>query len=122
MYRRTSPWRHACLSPDIDMTRVADETDVLIIGGGPAGLSAAIRLKQLCKESGSDLRVVVVEKAAEMGGHTLSGAVLEPRALNELLPDWRDRGVGGAGCASTLGPCVLCVRDSHCSILVRLLC
>ena len=89
------------------MTRVADETDVLIIGGGPAGLSAAIRLKQLCKESGSDLRVVVVEKAAEMGGHTLSGAVLEPRALNELLPDWKERGVGGAGCACTLGPCVL---------------
>ena len=89
------------------MTRVVDETDVLIIGGGPAGLSAAIRLKQLCKELGSDLRVVVVEKAAEMGGHTLSGAALEPRALNELSPDWRERGVGGAGCACNSGPCVL---------------
>lgn len=75
------------------MERVADETDVLIVGAGPAGLSAAIRLKQLAQEAGTELNVCVVEKAAEVGGHTLSGAVLEPRALNELLPDWREREV-----------------------------
>lgn len=75
------------------MERVADETDVLIVGAGPAGLSAAIRLKQLAQEAGAELNVCVVEKAAEVGGHTLSGAVLEPRALNELLPDWKEREV-----------------------------
>lgn len=72
-----------------------DETDVLIVGAGPAGLSAAIRLKQLAQEAGAELNVCVVEKAAEVGGHTLSGAVLELRSLKELLPDWKDRGVSG---------------------------
>lgn len=62
------------------------------ITGGPAGLSAAIKLRQLSQTSGKDLRVMVVEKAAEIGRHTLSGAVLEPRALNELIPDWKDKG------------------------------
>ncbi|CAO3616574.1 unnamed protein product [Cunninghamella blakesleeana] len=68
-----------------------DETDVVIIGGGPSGLSAAIRMKQLANEAGKDIRVMLVEKAGEIGAHTLSGAVLEPTALNELIPDWKDK-------------------------------
>lgn len=64
------------------------EFDVVIVGAGPAGLAAAIRLRQLSPETS----VCVVEKGAEVGAHILSGAVIEPRALNELLPDWRDRG------------------------------
>jgi len=66
--------------------REAMEVDVLIVGGGPAGMTAAIRLKQL----DADLSIVVVEKAAEVGAHILSGNVLETRALDELLPDWRE--------------------------------
>ncbi|KAF9172064.1 hypothetical protein BGX21_006500 [Mortierella sp. AD011] len=72
--------------------RFADETDVVIVGGGPSGLSAAIKLKQLANADGRELRVVLVEKAGEIGAHTLSGAVLEPRALNELIPDWKEKG------------------------------
>ncbi|KAH6833410.1 electron-transfer flavoprotein:ubiquinone oxidoreductase [Perilla frutescens var. hirtella] len=63
--------------------------DVVIVGAGPAGLSAAIRLKQLCKENDVDLSVCVVEKGAEVGAHILSGNVFEPRALDELLPKWK---------------------------------
>lgn len=66
--------------------------DVVIVGAGPAGLSAAIRLKQLCQQNKTDLSVCVLEKSAEIGGHILSGAVLDPRALNELIPDWNIRG------------------------------
>ncbi|XP_076802854.1 electron transfer flavoprotein-ubiquinone oxidoreductase, mitochondrial-like [Clavelina lepadiformis] len=77
---------------DIEMERYADEADVVIVGGGPAGMSCAIRLKQLAKENGKDIRVCLFEKAPELGGHTLSGACLEPRALQELFPDWKERG------------------------------
>ena len=66
--------------------REAMEFDVLIVGAGPAGLAAAIRLKQVAP----DATVCVVEKGSEVGAHILSGAVIEPRALDELLPDWRD--------------------------------
>lgn len=72
--------------------RVVDEVDVLIVGAGPAGLSAAIKIKQLAEEKGEELRVVVLEKGAEVGNHILSGAVIEPRALNELIPDWKEKG------------------------------
>ncbi|KIM64616.1 hypothetical protein SCLCIDRAFT_610523 [Scleroderma citrinum Foug A] len=71
--------------------RISEDVDVCIVGGGPAGLSAAIRLKQLEQERGKEFRVVVLEKGAEVGSHILSGAVVEPRALNELLPDWSSR-------------------------------
>ena len=64
--------------------------DVVIVGGGPAGLSAAIRLKQLANEAGRELSVCILEKGSEIGAHILSGAVLDPRALEELLPNWRD--------------------------------
>lgn len=72
------------------MERVADETDILIIGGGPAGLSTAIKLKQLSQRDGKDLRVCVVEKSAEVGGHILSGACIEPKPFDELIPNWRE--------------------------------
>jgi electron-transferring-flavoprotein dehydrogenase len=66
--------------------------DVVIVGAGPAGLSAAIRLKQLAAERGQELSVCVLEKGSEVGAHIMSGAVIEPRALNELLPDWKALG------------------------------
>jgi len=66
--------------------------DVLIVGAGPSGLAAAIRLKQLAAEAGRELSVCLLEKGAEVGAHILSGAVIDPVALNELIPDWRDKG------------------------------
>lgn len=66
--------------------------DVVVVGGGPAGLACAIRLKQVSQDAGKDISVCVLEKGAAIGAHTLSGAVIDPIALDELLPDWRDRG------------------------------
>ncbi len=74
------------------MERESMEFDVVVVGGGPSGLSAAIRLKQLAQETGRDLEVCLIEKGSEVGAHILSGAILEPRTLNELLPDWKERG------------------------------
>lgn len=74
------------------MERESMEVDVVVVGAGPAGLSTACRLMQMAKESGKELSVCVLEKGSEVGAHILSGAVFEPSALNELFPDWKERG------------------------------
>jgi electron-transferring-flavoprotein dehydrogenase len=77
--------------------------DVVIVGGGPAGLSAAIRLKQLAADAGRELSVCILEKGSEIGAHILSGAVVDPIALDELIPDWKDKGA----------PLTVPVRENH---------
>ncbi|MEP3666284.1 MAG: FAD-dependent oxidoreductase, partial [Roseibium sp.] len=70
--------------------RESMDVDVVIVGAGPAGLAAAIRLKQIASEKGEELSVVVLEKGSEVGAHILSGAVIDPIALDKLLPEWRE--------------------------------
>ena len=79
-------------SPGEHGPREAMEYDVVVVGGGPAGLSAAIRLKQLAAQQSREVSVCVLEKGGELGAHILSGAVMDPIALNELIPDWKEKG------------------------------
>ncbi|GAB4528284.1 MAG: electron transfer flavoprotein-ubiquinone oxidoreductase [Parvularculaceae bacterium] len=77
---------------DEAVEREAMDYDVVIVGGGPSGLSAAIRIKQLAASVGAEISVALVEKGSEIGAHIMSGAVIDPKGLNELIPDWKEKG------------------------------
>lgn len=91
VYRNDTP-KHQITPREMNSSRESMEFDVVIVGAGPAGLAAAIRLKQLAQQSGAETSVCVIEKGAEVGAHILSGAVIDPAGLNQLIPDWRTKG------------------------------
>ena len=76
---------------EINIERESMEVDVAIVGAGPSGLSAAIRLMQLASSANHEINVCIVEKGSEVGAHILSGAVIETRALDEIIPNWREK-------------------------------